>query len=81
MEAELMRGPHEERWFGWRGGWELLKRPRMTDLSPEALTEGPQRSKTEVGSEMGRVKSAERGDVEASAAGVGTRSGTRTARV
>jgi hypothetical protein len=41
-ELELIsRGPHEERWFGWRGGRELLRRPAMVDLSPEALTEGP----------------------------------------
>jgi hypothetical protein len=41
-DQELMgRGPHEERWFGWRGGRELLRRPAMVDLSPEALTEGP----------------------------------------
>ena len=37
----ISRGPHEERWFGWRGGWELLRRPALVDLSPEALTEGP----------------------------------------
>jgi hypothetical protein len=37
----MRRGPHEERWFGWRGGRELLRRPAMIDLSPEALTEGP----------------------------------------
>jgi hypothetical protein len=41
-DQDLMRrGPHEERWIGWRGGWELLRRPAMADLSPEALTEGP----------------------------------------
>jgi len=37
----IRRGPHKERWFGWRGGCELLRRPAMIDLSPEALTEGP----------------------------------------
>jgi hypothetical protein len=37
----MRRGPHEERWFGWRGGRELLRRPAMVDLRPEALTEGP----------------------------------------
>jgi len=39
----IRRGPHEKRWVGWPGGWELLRRPTMTDLSPEALTEGPLR--------------------------------------
>jgi len=74
------RGPHEEHWFGWRGGWELLKRPQMTDLSPEALTEGPLRDKKNVGDEMKDVAVVhERGDVEALAAGAGTRAGTGTA--
>ena len=47
----IRRGPHEERWVGWRGGWELLKRPAITDSSPEALTEGPLRGQEKSGDE------------------------------
>ena len=36
----LARGPHETGWIGWHGGAEVLKRERLTDLSPEAITEG-----------------------------------------
>lgn len=78
-KLNVNRGPHEERWFGWRGGWELLKRPQMTDLSPEALTEGPLRHKHSTGNEMNHVRPAtERADVEALAAGAGARAGTAT---
>ena len=45
----IRRGPHEKRWVGWPGGWELLRRPTMTDLSPEALTEGPIRGQGKPG--------------------------------
>lgn len=33
------RGPHESHWLGWRGGAELLRREKLTDLSPHAVTE------------------------------------------
>jgi hypothetical protein len=33
------RGPHESGWVGWSGGWQLVRREKMTDLSPTALTE------------------------------------------
>lgn len=36
---KLVRGPHETRWIGWRGGTQLLKREKLTDLSPHAITE------------------------------------------
>lgn len=36
----LARGPHETAWIGWRGGRQLLKKEKLTDLSPEAITEG-----------------------------------------
>lgn len=36
----LARGPHETGWIGWRGGHQLLKKEKITDLSPEAITEG-----------------------------------------
>jgi hypothetical protein len=35
----LLRGPHEHRWIGWGGGWQLLKKEKLTDLSPSAITE------------------------------------------
>jgi hypothetical protein len=37
----------------------------MTDLSPEALTEGPKREKTLAENEMGHVEATRPGDVEA----------------
>jgi hypothetical protein len=37
----------------------------MTDLSPEALTEGPKRDKTLAENELGHVKATRPGDVEA----------------
>lgn len=52
----------------------------MSDLSPEALTEGPLKHKRQAASEMDEVPPApegpDRGDVEALAAGAGTRAGT-----
>ena len=51
----MSRGPHEERWFGWRGGWELLRRPAMVDLSPEALTEGPLHQEDRGGDDLAAV--------------------------
>lgn len=38
--ALMARGPHETRWFGWRGGAQLRKRAKLLDLSPDAVTEG-----------------------------------------
>ncbi|WWC89895.1 uncharacterized protein L201_004824 [Kwoniella dendrophila CBS 6074] len=35
----LIRGPHESGWIGWSGGGQVLKREKLTDLSPEAITE------------------------------------------
>ena len=57
-----------------------MKRAQMSDLSPEALTEGPLRSKHNMGDEMDQVipNGHERGDIEALAAGSGTRAGTGT---
>ncbi|WVQ98877.1 hypothetical protein IAU59_006008 [Kwoniella sp. CBS 9459] len=33
------RGPHEVGWVGWSGGGQILRRAKLTDLSPEAVTE------------------------------------------
>ncbi|WVR05316.1 hypothetical protein IAU60_002330 [Kwoniella sp. DSM 27419] len=33
------RGPHEVGWVGWSGGGQILRREKMVDLSPEAVTE------------------------------------------
>lgn len=35
----LLRGPHEHGWIGWHGGAELLRRAKLTDSSPTAVTE------------------------------------------
>jgi hypothetical protein len=76
-EQELIsRGPHEERWFGWRGGWELLKRPAMVDLSPEALTEGPLHHERGGDGRSGVVATSGARDREA-VGGVGGKIGTR----
>ncbi|KAK4687476.1 hypothetical protein P7C73_g2642, partial [Tremellales sp. Uapishka_1] len=40
-------GPHEVGWIGWSGGSNVL-REKMTDLSPEALTEGMRKKKADV---------------------------------
>jgi hypothetical protein len=69
------RWPHEERWIGWRGGWELLKRPAMTDLSPESLTEGPLHQWKAGDGILGAIVSAEARDPEAM--GEGSRSNGR----
>jgi hypothetical protein len=45
----LARGPHEHGWVGWHGGRHLLKREKMVDLSPEAVTEGRKVAAREVG--------------------------------
>lgn len=34
-----IRGPHETGWIGWHGGHQLLRKEKLTDLSPEAVTE------------------------------------------
>ena len=35
----MSRGPHETGWIGWGGGAQLIRRDRLTDLSPTAITE------------------------------------------
>ncbi|WWC69343.1 uncharacterized protein I206_103281 [Kwoniella pini CBS 10737] len=35
----FIRGPHEIGWIGWSGGGQILKKEKLTDLSPEAITE------------------------------------------
>ncbi|WRT67277.1 uncharacterized protein IL334_004244 [Kwoniella shivajii] len=35
----LIRGPHEVGWVGWHGGGQILRKEKITDLSPEAVTE------------------------------------------
>ncbi|ORX33411.1 major facilitator superfamily domain-containing protein [Kockovaella imperatae] len=36
----FFRGPYETRWIGWRGGYKKLwKKAKLTDLSPNAITE------------------------------------------
>jgi hypothetical protein len=42
-----------------------LKRPQMTDLSPEALTEGPKRDKTLAENELGHVEATRPENLEA----------------
>jgi hypothetical protein len=43
------RGPHEAGWVGWSGGTQLLKREKLTDLSPHAVTEKARASKVRGG--------------------------------
>ncbi|WWC60976.1 uncharacterized protein I303_103553 [Kwoniella dejecticola CBS 10117] len=42
----FVRGPHEVGWIGWHGGGQILKREKLTDLSPEAITEKVRTKKT-----------------------------------
>lgn len=58
----LLRGPHETRWFGWRGGSQLLKREKLTNLSPQAITEKVWVKEEKVAGTMGRSDQAERGE-------------------
>lgn len=47
----LARGPHETGWIGWSGGTQLLKRDKLVDLSPQAITEGKRVKTVHVGPE------------------------------
>lgn len=55
------RGPHEVRWIGWRGGSQLLKREKLTDLSPQAITERVRDKKEKVVAAVVGGDEAERG--------------------
>ncbi|OCF55750.1 membrane protein [Kwoniella mangroviensis CBS 10435] len=49
----FIRGPHEIGWIGWHGGGQILKKEKMTDLSPEAITEKLRVKKKETEKEKG----------------------------
>jgi len=45
----MLRGPYETRWLGWRGGFVTLwKKEKLTDLSPNAITEKQRTQKKSV---------------------------------
>ncbi|WWD01283.1 hypothetical protein V866_008226 [Kwoniella sp. B9012] len=49
----FVRGPHEIGWIGWHGGGQILKKEKITDLSPEAITEKLRVKKKEKEKEKG----------------------------
>ena len=58
----FLRGPYETRWIGWRGGFRhLLKRDKLTDLSPSAITEVVKGTKGKVMGELNSVVKAAEG--------------------
>ena len=60
--VRVRRGPHEMLWIGWRGGAQLLKREKLTDMSPHAVTEfGRAREKDSVVGPGMDLNDAERG--------------------